>query len=101
MDYPPLLTMKLPVPLPIRMVVILSMLVSCQDYRQEQTAAYEEKLNNPPPYRVVVVEGCQYLRFETTHGYAGLTHKGNCSNPIHCYADTTARGSSLMAPPGQ
>ena len=93
--------MKLLVPFPVRIVAVLSMLVSCQDYRQQQTAAVEEKLSTPPPYRIVVVEGCQYLRFEATHGYAMLSHKGNCPNPIHGYADTTARDSTPVAPIGR
>ena len=78
----PFLIMKLLILFPIRSVVVVSMLVSCQDYRQQQSAALEEKLNSAPPYRFVVVEGYQYMRFETTQGYATLTHKGNCPNPI-------------------
>jgi len=93
--------MKIVAPLPVCAVVILLMLVSCQDYRQQQAAALEEKLSSPPPYRVVVVEGCQYLRFETTHEYAVLTHKGNCPNPIHCHRDTQARGAFPMTPTGR
>jgi hypothetical protein len=76
-----------------RLLVLLgwtSMLfmASCQqDYKQH----LEEERNSPPAYRVVTIEGCEYLRMEVTHGYAVLTHKGNCRNPIHCRQDTTAQ----------
>ena len=51
----------------------------------------EERRRVLPDYRVVTVEGCEYLRFEVTHGFATLTHKGNCRNSIHAYQDTTKR----------
>jgi hypothetical protein len=33
----------------------------------------------PPTYRVVVIEGCEYLVTEI-RGNEALTHKGNCTN---------------------
>lgn len=40
-------------------------------------------------YDIVVIDGCEYIEFDC--GYAqcrvySLTHKGNCSNPIHIYS---------------
>jgi hypothetical protein len=35
---------------------------------------------------VVVIDGCEYLRFPLYY-HDGLTHKGNCKNPIHLYRD--------------
>ena len=32
----------------------------------------------------VVIDGCEYLYKDGGHQF-GLTHKGNCSNPIHCH----------------
>lgn len=32
---------------------------------------------------VVEIDGCEYIEFQTSLGYHGLTHKGNCKNPIH------------------
>lgn len=29
---------------------------------------------------VVLVDGCEYLRFSTHAGHSVLTHKGNCKN---------------------
>lgn len=34
---------------------------------------------------VVLVDGCQYIRFSTYMGYYGYCHKGNCTNAIHSY----------------
>jgi hypothetical protein len=31
-------------------------------------------------YEVIEVDGCEYLL-----GIQKLTHKGNCTNPIHCH----------------
>ena len=64
-------------------------LAGCQEQREPQTDRWEKMRQQPPGYRVVRIEGCEYLRFETTHSYGVLTHKGNCDNPIHCYRDTT------------
>ncbi|WP_345270857.1 hypothetical protein [Nibrella viscosa] len=64
-------------------------LVNCQEYGEKQARKLEERRQIAPTYRVITLEGCEYLRFEATHGYALLTHKGNCRNPIHCYRDTT------------
>ena len=35
-----------------------------------------------PAHVTVVIEGCEYLKMHT-HNNDILTHKGNCSNPIH------------------
>lgn len=37
-------------------------------------------------YKTVKLDGCEYIYVSVNSGYAGalgLTHKGNCSNPIH------------------
>lgn len=36
-----------------------------------------------PNYTIVNIEGCEYFLYPVTHGYSSMTHKGNCSNPIH------------------
>lgn len=33
--------------------------------------------------KTVVYDGCEYLMFITYGGVGVLSHKGNCSNPIH------------------
>lgn len=49
------------------------------------TAASEQAvMSDHPPYRVVLLDSCEYIRLDVAHGYATLTHKGNCRNPIHC-----------------
>jgi hypothetical protein len=54
-------------------------------------SAAERKLTDtaPPDYVISVIEGCEYFRFNSTHGYKHIEHKGNCRNPIHCYNDTS------------
>lgn len=39
-------------------------------------------------YRVVVIDGCEYIKYVgnvITAGYFGLAHKGNCTNSCHIY----------------
>lgn len=38
-------------------------------------------------YSIIKVDGCEYIKGwgGTYHGGPFLTHKGNCSNPIHIY----------------
>lgn len=39
--------------------------------------------------KIIVFEGCEYLYGEIDRS-AYLTHKGNCNNKIHSYADTSS-----------
>jgi len=37
-------------------------------------------------HTVLTIDGCEYIHSSVSYGQAGglgLTHKGNCSNPIH------------------
>lgn len=34
-------------------------------------------------------DGCEYFIVKTNGVVTAMTHKGNCSNPIHQYIDTT------------
>ena len=72
-------------------IALLLLTGACRETAEERREKFEESRNVPPPYRVVTIEGCEYLRLESTHGYAVLTHKGNCRNPIHCRVDTAAQ----------
>ena len=36
-----------------------------------------------PPYKIVVIDSCEYLVTQYYNANASLTHKGNCNNPIH------------------
>lgn len=44
---------------------------------------YEERVQASVPDRIIKFsyEGCEYLLLDGKR----LTHKGNCSNPIHCF----------------
>jgi|GEM_PF-5305666 len=80
-------------------LLLLMLSAACQDIVDRQAQKLEAKRQQIPSYRVVTIEGCEYLRLETTHGYGILTHKGNCLNPIHCRRDTlAAAGSSAVRP---
>lgn len=60
----------------IVLLVLFSFFSSCNP--SEKTAATQI-----PNYTEVNIEGCEYFLYPVTHGYSSLTHKGNCSNPIH------------------
>lgn len=45
--------------------------------------------SNFEKFRVMRIDGCQYIHY-TSFKRAGLTHKGNCNNPIHIYKDTNS-----------
>jgi hypothetical protein len=65
---------------------------ACDESPVRQAAqTHAERRRLAPAYRVIWIEGCEYLRLETSNGYPILTHKGNCRNPIHIYRDTTRR----------
>lgn len=51
------------------------------DYEKMRRDEYQNDLNNTA---IVHREGCEYLLNTTTYGDV-FTHKGNCTNPIHCY----------------
>jgi hypothetical protein len=36
-------------------------------------------------YHLYVEGDCEYIRYVGGSGSSGLTHKGDCKNPIHCY----------------
>ena len=32
---------------------------------------------------IEIYDGCEYIVNQSTHGYRGFSHKGNCTNVIH------------------
>lgn len=46
-----------------------------------------EKDKTVPPHTIVTIGGCQYIKFHAGRAkggsITGLTHKGDCNNPIH------------------
>lgn len=62
-------------------VLITLTLTSCTS-NQVKPSSLKEK------YKIVIIDGCEYIMYSESHGYQGygyLTHKGNCKNPIHIY----------------
>lgn len=62
----------------------LVLMLGCQEARKPAG----ERLTKDG-YSVIVIEGCEYIEVRywlgLDSGYYSLTHKGNCSNPIHCH----------------
>jgi hypothetical protein len=64
---------------------------ACDEAPLQQEARVRARRQGVPQYSVILIEGCEYLRQETSNGYPVFTHKGNCRNPIHPYRDTPQR----------
>ena len=47
------------------------------------------------PIKEVVIEGCEYF-YKDAESRFGLTHKGNCSNPIHCHNGGNEGGEEIL-----
>ena len=62
-------------------ILLMLLLNACH----HEPSGPEEEIASVPDYTMVEIQGCEYMRFLTTHEFAVLTHKGNCKNPIHCY----------------
>lgn len=48
--------------------------------------------------RVVVIDGCQYLRSVGAYGYYSFCHKGNCTNSLHYYLGEAPQHAIRFAP---
>lgn len=49
------------------------------------TKGYElTNQNSFDEYEVIDIDGCEYIMYSSSYGYLQVTHKGDCSNPIHC-----------------
>ncbi len=76
-------------------ILILTVLVSCnlQDDKTEngnsEKSSIEQEIKNIPENKlsVIVYDGCEYIinkeDKDANSSYGFMTHKGNCSNPIH------------------
>ncbi len=62
------------------LVLLMALSFSC-------TTPTGEKRVEKDGYSVVTIDGCEYIEVTfcagCNNGYYSLTHKGNCSNPIH------------------
>ena len=69
-------------------VIATLILVSCTNSDKkldsEIVASFEvgtsETIGGTMTLQVYKIDGCEYL-----FAYSRLAHKGNCTNPIHCY----------------
>lgn len=63
----------------VNILIVIGMINGCDNVP-------ETKSTNGMQFKVVNVEGCEYLASMTHSGYWTYAHKGNCKNPIHVYA---------------
>jgi len=62
----------------ILLLILSTALISCGPSAEEMSK--QNKTGNPL-YRVIVIDGCEYLEFAGTQPM--LIHKGNCKSQIH------------------
>ena len=55
---------------------------SCQDSNVETKATTIQVGSYIPPIKIIVIDSCEYFWGNWGHATV-LTHKGNCSNPVH------------------
>lgn len=64
------------------LLLVMILLVSChQPNVEKKPTTYILELNYSP-LQVMLIDSCQYL-YGSWGTAAVLTHKGNCTNPIH------------------
>lgn len=76
--------MKKPGILIFILLIFLLCFISCTS-KEEKEKIRNEAAKSSPPFTVIEIEGCEYLRFKSAQEYIIITHKGNCKNTIHCY----------------
>jgi len=55
-------------------------MVGCGVQNCDEEMFKNTNLRNP---KIVIIDGCEYIQFRTHHNFNAITHKGNCSSPIH------------------
>jgi hypothetical protein len=81
-------------------LVVIGALPSCNEVKREHSpieikaesilrGIHENDLS------IVKIDGCEYLIYEhsarSNQGFGFMSHKGNCSNPIHVYRPDAAQ----------
>lgn len=62
--------------------VMVTLLCSCDDQNTVSTKETEVDFGYMSNLEIVKIEGCEYFYGDWSNATV-LTHKGNCSNPIH------------------
>ena len=75
--------------------LLICLMFGCDGRAVEASAEKEAVVNasadltHHHSFEVIRYDGCEYVRWWT--GYlTGLAHKGNCTNPIHCYCEAVS-----------
>lgn len=65
------------------LVIILAALTACSREASKvyNQALFQERVDGA---LIIQLDGCQYYVIDQAYG-AAFFHKGNCTNPIHCY----------------
>lgn len=79
--------------------------VGCGDQEEQNKRIDPPSTEVGHKYEIVEIGSCQYVVYhdfgEGTHrSYGGITHKGNCNNPIHEYRRGFAWPESDTLPAG-
>ena len=66
----------------LKSIILLFVIISLSACANNVKRSYNDG-ENFENYKVVVIDGCEYIQWRTSYGYLNITHKGNCDNPIH------------------
>jgi hypothetical protein len=67
------------------MIIVLAIgMIGCSDINVEHRPTDYRIKQDGGPLQILVIDSCEYLYGAWGHATV-LTHKGNCSNPIHKY----------------
>jgi hypothetical protein len=56
--------------------------VACQNFDTDALRVGEsgKMIGNEVSYKVIVIDGCEYIATSSAYGHVALIHKGNCKN---------------------
>ena len=67
-----------------KMLIFSVLITGCSNIMPDVDSRVQQR-----NYNIITIENCEYIEFDEGTGNMrvySLTHKGNCSNPIHQYA---------------
>lgn len=75
-------------------IVIIALFTGCKLNQNEYGYFPFDKISNvnntikntwDVKYKILVIDGCEYIATPSAYQYTSITHKGNCTNSIHIY----------------
>ena len=64
------------------LILVMMFLVGCDDSKNVQKKplfSFESSFR----HKIVEIDNCEYIAYQSTHCFWEITHKGNCKNIIH------------------